>query len=149
MKWCLTKLWIKCWMRPSFHCTLTIDSFLACRLCKASWIVYPYLWTRPNPFLLKCLMWRDIWYWKLLWLWSCFPNEQKNHPNPGKPYEGTRRVGYLPDNDRGRRVLEMLKVAFDRKLTFTIGRSRTTGADNTITWNDIHHKTNVHGGPQR
>ena len=33
------------------------------------------------------------------------------------------------------------------KLTFTIGRSLTTGADNVITWNGIHHKTNIRGGP--
>ena len=35
----------------------------------------------------------------------------------------------------------MLKIAFERKLVFTIGNSRTTGAEGVITWNDIHHKT--------
>lgn len=32
-------------------------------------------------------------------------------------------------------------MAWDRKLTFTIGTSVTTGATDTIVWNEIHHKT--------
>ena len=38
-------------------------------------------------------------------------------------------------------VLKMLKVAWDRRLTFTIGTSVTTGAADTVVWNEIHHKT--------
>ena len=38
-------------------------------------------------------------------------------------------------------VLQLLKVAWSRKLTFTIGTSVTTGATNTVVWNEIHHKT--------
>ncbi|WAR21295.1 DTX3L-like protein, partial [Mya arenaria] len=64
-----------------------------------------------------------------------------NHPSPGQPYRGIRRTAYFPNNDEGRTVCRMLKVAFRRKLVFTIGRSRTTGHDGVITWNDIHHKT--------
>ncbi|KAH3786942.1 hypothetical protein DPMN_165060, partial [Dreissena polymorpha] len=41
----------------------------------------------------------------------------------------------------GEDVCRMLKVAFQRKLIFTIGSSRTTGEEGVITWNDIHHKT--------
>ncbi|XP_041360604.1 uncharacterized protein LOC121376883 isoform X2 [Gigantopelta aegis] len=71
------------------------------------------------------------------------------HPNPGKPYHGTRRRGFLPDTEEGRSILRLLKIAFDRKLTFTVGRSTTTGREDMVTWNDIHHKTNTHGGPTR
>ncbi|XP_041360606.1 E3 ubiquitin-protein ligase DTX3L-like [Gigantopelta aegis] len=71
------------------------------------------------------------------------------HPNPGKPYHGTRRRGFLPDTDEGRSILRLLEIAFDRKLTFTVGRSTTTGREDMVTWNDIHHKTNTHGGPTR
>ena len=67
---------------------------------------------------------------------------QKN----GVRYSGTRRVAYLPNNAEGREVLELLKVGFQRKLLFTIGRSVTTGEDNTTVWNGVHHKTNTHGG---
>ena len=38
-------------------------------------------------------------------------------------------------------MLKLLRKAWDRKLTFTIGTSVTTGASNTIVWNEIHHKT--------
>ncbi|XP_062614142.1 uncharacterized protein LOC134275876 [Saccostrea cucullata] len=72
-----------------------------------------------------------------------------DHPNPGKPYDGTERRGFLPDNEEGRKVLRLLQTAFDRKLTFTIGYSRTTGKDNVVTWNDIHHKTKRDTGAQR
>ncbi|XP_077992667.1 uncharacterized protein LOC144446720 [Glandiceps talaboti] len=72
----------------------------------------------------------------------------KEHPNPGKRFTGTSRTVFLPDNADGRQVLRLLKIAFDRKLTFTIGTSVTTGLTNTIVWNDIHHKTSRFGGPQ-
>ncbi|EAS07476.1 BAL-associated protein (macronuclear) [Tetrahymena thermophila SB210] len=64
----------------------------------------------------------------------------------GKYVPSTWRTAYLPDNDEGREVRDLLKIAFDRKLIFTIGRSVTTGLDNQIVWNGIHHKTNTHGG---
>ena len=38
-------------------------------------------------------------------------------------------------------VLRLLKVAWERKLTFAIGTSVTTGATDTLVWNEIHHKT--------
>jgi Deltex C-terminal domain len=70
---------------------------------------------------------------------------QDDHPNPGVQYYGTRRTGLLPDNDEGREVCQLLKQAFDAGLIFTVGRSITTGADNMVVWNDIHHKTSFTG----
>ncbi len=58
---------------------------------------------------------------------------------------GFPRVCYLPDCPKGQRVLRLLQVAWDRRLTFTIGTSVTTGASNTVVWNEIHHKTECHG----
>ena len=69
-------------------------------------------------------------------------------PN-GNNYSGTMRECYLPDTKEGREILALLKVAFDRKLSFTIGTSVTTGQTNTTVWNGIHHKTNTRGGPTR
>lgn len=63
--------------------------------------------------------------------------QDRRHPNPGLPYHGCTRVAYLPDTVEGRRVLDLLKRAFDQKLVFTVGQSRTTGLDNMVTWNDI------------
>ncbi|KAL6463433.1 hypothetical protein MHYP_G00278240 [Metynnis hypsauchen] len=67
------------------------------------------------------------------------------HPNPGQPYtcRGFPRFGFLPDNDKGRKVLELLKVAWTRRLIFTVGTSSTTGEPDTVVWNEIHHKTEM------
>nr|XP_008174040.1 E3 ubiquitin-protein ligase DTX1 isoform X1 [Chrysemys picta bellii] len=65
------------------------------------------------------------------------------HPNPGKKFtaRGFPRHCYLPDNEKGRKVLKLLIVAWDRRLIFTIGTSSTTGECDTVVWNEIHHKT--------
>ncbi|XP_050978900.1 uncharacterized protein dtx3lb.2 isoform X5 [Labeo rohita] len=74
--------------------------------------------------------------------------QTKKHPNPGKPFHGAVRYAYLPDNHEGNEVLALLRRAFDQKLIFTVGTSTTSGVENAVTWNDIHHKTNISGGPQ-
>ena len=38
-------------------------------------------------------------------------------------------------------MLDLLKVAFERRLIFTVGSSATTGKEDVVTWNEIHHKT--------
>lgn len=80
-----------------------------------------------------------------------FPNgkQGKEHPKPGQPYKGTRRQAFLPNNREGETILKLLQVAFDRRLIFTIGDSRTTGKEDRVTWNDIHHKTAIHGGTEK
>ena len=70
------------------------------------------------------------------------------HSNPGRYYDGTSRTAYLPDNREGREVLQLLRRAFDARVAFTIGTSNTTGLSNQMIWNDIHHKTNISGGPR-
>uniref|UniRef100_A0ACB8G2K1 Uncharacterized protein n=2 Tax=Sphaerodactylus townsendi TaxID=933632 RepID=A0ACB8G2K1_9SAUR len=72
--------------------------------------------------------------------------QQENHPNPGRRYHGAARTAYLPDNSEGNEILKLLQRAFDQKLIFTVGQSRTTGMNDVVTWNDIHHKTSTHGG---
>jgi hypothetical protein len=68
-------------------------------------------------------------------------------PN-GQYFSGTSRTAYLPNNKEGREILALLKIAFDRKLTFVVGTSVTTGQKNTVVWNGIHHKTSLYGGTQ-
>ncbi|XP_063000280.1 E3 ubiquitin-protein ligase DTX1 [Elgaria multicarinata webbii] len=65
------------------------------------------------------------------------------HPNPGKKFtaRGFPRHCYLPDNEKGRKILKLLIVAWERRLIFTIGTSNTTGESDTVVWNEIHHKT--------
>ncbi|NXO36006.1 DTX3L ligase, partial [Locustella ochotensis] len=73
--------------------------------------------------------------------------QTSSHPNPGRRYGSVHRTAYLPDNEEGREILKLLKRAFSQKLIFTVGESRTTGQQSVITWNDIHHKTAMEGGP--
>ncbi|XP_058665574.1 E3 ubiquitin-protein ligase DTX3L [Ammospiza caudacuta] len=73
--------------------------------------------------------------------------QTSSHPNPGQRYGPAHRKAYLPDNEEGREILQLLRRAFQQKLIFTVGQSHTTGAQNVITWNDIHHKTAIDGGP--
>ncbi|NXV09887.1 DTX3L ligase, partial [Cettia cetti] len=73
--------------------------------------------------------------------------QNSSHPNPGQHYGPVHRTAYLPDNEEGREILKLLKRAFTQKLIFTVGQSHTTGQQNVITWNDIHHKTAIRGGP--
>ena len=68
-----------------------------------------------------------------------------NFPS-GNGYSGTYRTAFLPYNKEGKEILGLLKVCFDRKLTFTVGTSVTTGRTNTTVWNGVHHKTNLYGG---
>ncbi|XP_041329542.1 E3 ubiquitin-protein ligase DTX3L [Pyrgilauda ruficollis] len=75
--------------------------------------------------------------------------QTSSHPNPGQRYGPAYRRAYLPDNKEGREILQLLKRAFRQKLIFTVGQSRTTGEQNVITWNDIHHKTAMQGGPSQ
>ena len=80
-----------------------------------------------------------------------FPSgtQGSDHPNPGKPYTGTSLTAYLPDNKEGRKVLNLLREAFDQKLTFKIIQSNTTGRDDCVILNDIPHKTSMTGGPAK
>lgn len=77
------------------------------------------------------------------------------HIHPGRRYtaRGFPRVCYLPNNEKGRKILSLLVKAWERRLIFTIGSSATTGEEDTVTWNEIHHKTELmsnysgHGWP--
>ena len=66
--------------------------------------------------------------------------------NNGKHYSETARTNYIPNTKNGRILLGLLKIAFDRKLTFTVGTSVTTGVQNSVVWNGIHHKSYLSGG---
>jgi len=68
------------------------------------------------------------------------------HPNPGVPYSGTLRSCFLPYTHEAIVLLELLIVAWTRRLIFTVGTSVTTGQQNCVVWNGIHHKTAVSGG---
>ena len=56
----------------------------------------------------------------------------------GYNYSGTSRECYLPYNKERKEILGLLKLIFDRKLTFTIASSVTTERTNTTAWNGIY-----------
>lgn len=65
------------------------------------------------------------------------------HPQPGKPFFaiGFPRTAFLPDTEKGRRVLRLLEAAFNQRLTFTV-------ANGGVVWNEsISHKTEF--GPSK
>ena len=44
-------------------------------------------------------------------------------------------------------MLTLLIKAFERRHSFIVGTSVTTGQENTVVWSGIHHKTSVFWGP--
>ncbi|CAJ0936991.1 unnamed protein product, partial [Mesorhabditis belari] len=72
--------------------------------------------------------------------------QEATHLRPGVPFHGTHRQAYLPNTPEGHKVLKLLEKAFECRLTFTVGDSITSGAQNVAVWNNIHHKTTLHGG---
>lgn len=77
-------------------------------------------------------------------IYNVLPGTQgPEHPNPGKPFtaRGFPRHCYLPDSEKGRKVLRLLLTAWDRRLVFSVGTSSTTGELDTVIWNEVHHKT--------
>jgi len=73
----------------------------------------------------------------------------KEHPNPGKNYFGDLREAYFPNDKEGRMWAMLVRLAFERKLMFSIGTSQTLKADNRIVFGSIHLKTSTIGGTEK
>eukprot|EP01084_Bolivina_argentea_P061967 113284_1 len=70
----------------------------------------------------------------------------KRHQNPGMRYPSRTEYIYLPRSAQGMECLGMIRMAWKRKLLYTVGRSVTLSLDNRIIWTSIHFKTAKHGG---
>ena len=70
-------------------------------------------------------------------------------PNPGQPYNALRTTAFLPLNSDGKEVCILLRMAFDARLLFAIGKSPTTEEENKIIWNGVELKTSQSGGSAR
>ena len=70
----------------------------------------------------------------------------REHYHPGQRYDGDHREAYLPDNEAGREALELTKIAWNRRLIFSVGQSLTTKRHNRIVWASLHFKTRFQGG---
>ncbi|XP_062605820.1 uncharacterized protein LOC134267630 isoform X2 [Saccostrea cucullata] len=74
----------------------------------------------------------------------------REHPHPGRQLGGRlERSAFLPDNKDGRLIAKLLNIAFSRRLIFTVDKSQTTGEEDALVWNDIHHKTRRDGGSEQ
>jgi deltex len=86
----------------------------------------------------------------ILFLFSIASGVQTaHHPNPNRAFfaVGFPRLCYLPENPTGRKILRYLKIAFDRGLLFSIGRSATTGREDVVIWKNVEHKTQFSSYP--
>jgi deltex-like protein len=119
-----------------------------CPLCK---FAYPLLGSQPDGQLevqmmpQPCEGCRDC--GTICFTYS-FPSGVQGpmHPHEGQAYSGTSRICFLPDNTEGRETMQLLHKAFTAGLVFNVGKSVTTGRDNTTIWGNIHHKTQRDGG---
>lgn len=73
--------------------------------------------------------------------------QDERHPAKGMRYAGTSRRAFLPACSKGQKFLRRMMQAWDARQLFNVGRSLTTGKDNCVIWNTIHHKTSFQGGP--
>ncbi|XP_054614702.1 uncharacterized protein si:busm1-163l24.3 [Dunckerocampus dactyliophorus] len=69
--------------------------------------------------------------------------QEKEHPSPGKPFQGDIFEAFLPDCEKSRKLLPRLEDAFRRGLTFTV-TSEEKGSK--VIWDAIPHKTSLQGG---
>eukprot|EP01083_Nonionella_stella_P088852 247870_1 len=72
----------------------------------------------------------------------------EEHYHPGQTYSGDMREVYFPNNEQGRQALELTKIAWNRRLIFTVGTSLTTKRENCIVWTSLHFKTRLDGGQE-
>ena len=71
--------------------------------------------------------------------------QTREHPNPGRQYSSITRKAYLPDNDEGREVLQLLRRAFDARIIFTVAAMEVSRLRDAVMWSDIPHKTALRG----
>jgi Deltex C-terminal domain/Ring finger domain len=70
--------------------------------------------------------------------------QKSYHIYPGLPFHGVDRTAFLPDNAIGKNLLERLKYAFQRGMTFNIAASSPTSSESSLVWG-IQHKTKLDG----
>ncbi|XP_059812500.1 uncharacterized protein si:busm1-163l24.3 [Hypanus sabinus] len=71
----------------------------------------------------------------------------ESDPNPGEPFKGGEFRAYLPESPEGKKVLGLLKEAFNKGLIFKVAANPPRPAH--VTWNAIPHKTAITGGRQK
>lgn len=77
------------------------------------------------------------------------PGVQKDsQPNPGQKYSGVSYTAFFPLSTEGSSIVDLLQRAFDNRQVFGLAPTSDHKTEE-ITWNGIHHKTNIYGGPKK
>jgi len=63
-------------------------------------------------------------------------------PMPTTKYKGITTHAFLPDNQEGKELAKLLRIAFNRRLLFRMGWDSSTQRMNKLVWNGINVKTN-------
>ena len=73
--------------------------------------------------------------------------QSRDQLTPGALLRADFRRCFIPNNPMGHEILRLLRIAWDRRLIFTVGISLTRGpaGGERIVWNGIHHKTALSG----
>lgn len=76
-------------------------------------------------------------------LTCCVPSGIQNatHPHPGRIYSGIRKKFLFPDNEEGRKLIELLRVAWEQKLLFRIEVTSKPNQNDHLVVNGFYLKT--------
>uniref|UniRef100_A0A7E4V4P7 E3 ubiquitin-protein ligase n=1 Tax=Panagrellus redivivus TaxID=6233 RepID=A0A7E4V4P7_PANRE len=69
--------------------------------------------------------------------------QTEGHVRPGLPHSGGTRSAWVPNDEGGREVLELLQKAFDQRHIFTIGDSVLTDQQNVPVWAICHNTSQL------
>ncbi|XP_037700554.1 probable E3 ubiquitin-protein ligase DTX2 [Choloepus didactylus] len=130
----------------AMYCSGNQDGSLQCPSCKTFYGEKTGTWPRGKmdvfKFQLSLTGHEDC---RMILIVYTIPHsiQGPKYPNPRKLFtaRGFPHQCYLPDYAEGCKVLELLKVAWKRRLIFTVGTSNTMGEADMVVWNEIHHKT--------
>lgn len=92
-----------------------------------------------HPGVIPCDGYEDVGTYQIYYR---FPDGIKGDTN----FTGTKRVAFFPDTREATEVMRLFLMCFERRLSFTVGTSVTTGRENCVIWNGVHHKTCPSGG---
>ena len=71
------------------------------------------------------------------------------HPKPGQKYNGTLKTVYLPNNEYGKNLYDLISNLFEEGKLFKLDKSKADENEFIVVFNDIDFKTSKTGGPER
>ena len=75
--------------------------------------------------------------------------QKECHPKPGQKYNGTLKTVYLPNNEYGKNLYDLISNLFEEGKLFKLDKSKADENEFIVVFNDIDFKTSKTGGPER